>query len=461
MTKLYNILLCFLCCGLAISCSDDDGPKLPSVEERVEEAISTLRNDLTAPANGWRLEYRPTPESGVFLMILDFDAEGNVRIKSDVVDNNGEFLDQTITYRIDNALGLELILETYGVFHYLFEQDQASFGAEFEFLFDRKEGDNLVFESISDFFVPTVLTFEPAPAGAESAFSREIAENLDTYGTITTQIFGGDPPIQQLILEDRNVSVFWSIDLEKRNIFADVAGIGTTLAEVNANGRTTIGQNSGYALRDGKLVLLSPITFSLGGAQFTIEEIRLTDFQMTAPPLCASDVELGPSYSGQISGLGNVRLISSLYNSNGFGFQPNNAYTVNVIFVFDGEGNSLAQGGIIEEKFPEASAFAFLYGINPIDPNLPPNSIGLIMEDGSIYVREFEPTTTEGNKVSITFTENFYFDDGSVGLEDDLREITDLIFEGSDLYAFDLPSNANTVFRLFNPCNRYEVFLVQ
>ena len=182
---------------------------------------------------------------------------------------------------------------------------------------------------------------------------------------------------------------------------------------------------------------------------------------MTAPPLCPSDVELGPSYSGQISGIGNVRLVSSLYNSNGFGFQPNNAYTVNVIFVFDGEGNSLAQGGIIEDKFPEASAFAFLYGINPIDPNLPSNSIGLIMEDGSIYVREFEPTTTEGNKVSITFTENFYFDDGSVGLEDDLREITDLIFEGSDLYAFEFPSDANSVFRLFNPCNKYEVFLVR
>ena len=83
------------------------------------------------------------------------------------------------------------------------------------------------------------------------------------------------------------------------------------------------------------------------------------------------------------------------------------------------------------------------------------------MDDGSIYVRAFEPTTTEGNKVTIAFTEEFYFDDGSTGQEDDLREITDLIFAGGEIYASDWPIDGLTVFRLFNPCNRYELFLVQ
>ena len=462
MIKLYKIVIVLLCFSLTIACNDDDGPKLPSVEERVNEAISSLRNDLTAPANGWKLEYQPTPDAGVFFMLLNFEANGDVRIQSDVADNNGEFFDQTITYRIDNALGLELILETYGVFHYLFEQQQANFGAEFEFVFDRKEGENLLFRSATDFGVPTILTFEPAEAGAESGFSREIVENLEAFGTVTSQIFGGDPPIQQVILEDRNISVFWSINLEERNIFVDIAGIGTTVDEVLANGRVSVLQNTGYTFRDGKLVLLEPVAFTLGGQQFVIEEISLTDFEMTAPPLCNSDVQPGPKYTGRIAGVSNnVTIINSLLNSNGFGFQPNNAYTVNVIFVFDGEGNSLADGGIIEEKFPEASAFVFLYGINPIDPNLPPYSVGLIMEDGSIYVRAFEPTTTQGNKITVTLTDEFYFDDGSTGLEDDLREITDLIFADGELYASDLPADGINVFRLFNPCNRYEVFLVQ
>ena len=462
MIKLYKIPVIILCFSVIISCNDDDSPKLPSVEERVNEAISGLRNELTSPADGWILEYSPTPDAGVFFMLLKFDANGDVRIRSDVASNDGEFYDQTITYRIDNALGLELILETFGVFHYLFEQEQANFGAEFEFIFNEKDGDNLIFRSATDFGEPTILTFEPAPAGAESGFSREIVENLDAFGELTPQIFGGDPPVQQIILEDRNISIFWSIDLQKRNIFADIAGVGTTVEEVFANGRVNIGQNTGYTLRDGKLVLLNPISFVAGGQQVNLSEISLTSFEMTAPPLCNSDIELGPKYKGRIQGLSNnVSMINSLYNSTGLGFQPNNAYTVNVIFVFDGEGNSLAQGGILEEKFPDASAFAFLYGINPIDPDLPPYSIGLIMEDGSIYVRAFEPTTTEQNKVTVTFTDEFYFDDGSTDREDDLREVTDLIFEGSEIYASDLPTDGINVFRLFNPCNRYELFLVQ
>ena len=460
MIRLHKILAILLCCGVAASCNDDDGPNLPSVEERVNEAISGLRSELTTPENGWQLEYSPTPDAGVFFMLLDFDDNGDVRIQSDIADNDGEFYDETITYRIDNALGLELILETYGVFHYLFEQEQSTFGAEFEFIFDRKDGDNLLFNSATDFGTPTVLTFTPAAPGASASFSREIAENFDAFGANTSQIFGGDPPVQQIILEDRNISLFWSIDLARRTLLADIAGVGTTFEEVVANGLVGIGQNTGYFFRDGGLVLTDPVSFVAGGQQFTITTISLTDFEMTGPPLCESATEPGPSYRGQISGVSNVRIINSLLNSSGFGFRPNNAYTVNVFFVFDGDGNSLSEGGIIEQRFPGASGFAFLYGINPIDPNLPSYSVGLLMDDGSIYVRGFEPTTSVGNRVSITLTEDFYFDDGATGLENDLRDVTDAIFEGGEVYASQLPDDNATVFRLFNPCNRYELFLV-
>ena len=118
-------------------CEDDEGSRLAPVDERVSEAISNLRSELMAPADGWKLEYQPTPDAGVFLMLLDF-SESEVTISSDVPDDEGAYFEQTIPYRIDNALGLELILETFGVFHFLFEQDQASFGAEFEFIFQEK-----------------------------------------------------------------------------------------------------------------------------------------------------------------------------------------------------------------------------------------------------------------------------------------------------------------------------------
>ena len=135
---------------ISLGCSNDDGAKLPSVEDRVNEAVEELRESLVAPANGWRLDYRPTSQTGTYLILLDFNVDGTVRLQSDVTSNNGEFRDQVIAYRIDSSQGIELIMETYSVFHYLFELQQASFGGEFEFIFEGEEGDNLNFKSKTD-----------------------------------------------------------------------------------------------------------------------------------------------------------------------------------------------------------------------------------------------------------------------------------------------------------------------
>ncbi len=462
----FRLLFVILFSLVIISC-EDDGGDLPSVEERVSEAIDDLRDELTDPLNGWRLDYQPTPESGFFYILLDFTDDGLVNIQSDVADNEGEFFEQTIPYRIDNALGLELILETYGIFHYLFEQDQGNFGAEFEFIFLEKEGDNLVFESKSDVGARSRLTFVPATIDAPESFSREIAENLNAYDGLNTQIFGGDPPIQQLVLENQNISVFWSIDIAKRTMFVDIAAVGTTIEEVNQNQNdVTINHSTGYILLDGKLVLINPFTFSLNGQQITVDEIALNEFSTDGPSFCSLNMEATPVYKGDIEGIGEVTLLKSLFNSNGTGFQPmsDQAYGVNVIFVFDEEARSLAEEGSIFEYFPTATGFVFNYGLSSGD--LPANAVGLTVEDefGNFvtYLREFEATTTIGNKVQITLTDDFYYSE-TPGVDDEqnLRNITDEIFEGGEVYTFDLPVDGTAVFRLFNPCNRYELFLVQ
>ena len=99
----YLVIFIFLAL-VFFGCTTDDGPNLPPFEERVNTAITTLRTDLTSPSLGWRLEYKPTPESGVFFMLLKF-TDKDVTIQSDVVANDGFFFEQTIPYRIDNALG--------------------------------------------------------------------------------------------------------------------------------------------------------------------------------------------------------------------------------------------------------------------------------------------------------------------------------------------------------------------
>ncbi|MEQ8426085.1 MAG: DUF4302 domain-containing protein, partial [Cyclobacteriaceae bacterium] len=173
MHRFYKILVLLV---FALGACTENNSDLPPVEDRVREAVEGLRGDLLAPADGWRLEYQPTPESGTFLILMKFGADGNVNIQSDVPDNGGEFFDHTIPYRIDNALGLELILETFGVFHHLFELDQATFGGEFEFLYKRKEDQNLIFQSLSDGFNPTILTFTPAGPNDQNEFARELSQ---------------------------------------------------------------------------------------------------------------------------------------------------------------------------------------------------------------------------------------------------------------------------------------------
>jgi hypothetical protein len=181
---------------------------------------------------------------------------------------------------------------------------------------------------------------------------------------------------------------------------------------------------------------------------------------MNAPNPCPTEPNNYPRYRGTTPGLGDITMLSTLLNSDGQNFQPN-VYTVNVLFLFDDEGNSLSEDGIIAEKFPNASGFAFLYGVELINPDIPVYSLGFILDDGEIYVREFEPTQTEINRVQINLKNTFYHSGTpNPGDQQALIEVTNEIFAGSIVYAFEFPISGLSVFRLFNPCNQYEVFLV-
>jgi hypothetical protein len=162
------------------SCKDDDITVFDkSADERAAEAIAALKADLTEPANGWRVKYRPEQGSGSFYVIMKFTDDNKVNIKTDLGSNNGEFFNQTITYRIDNSLGLELIIQNYSFFSFLFEQDQATFGAEFEFNYANKTPDGaLVFSSKSDLSTPTTILFEAAQASDVNLLGTELSTNL-------------------------------------------------------------------------------------------------------------------------------------------------------------------------------------------------------------------------------------------------------------------------------------------
>lgn len=460
MVKKYFILLVISLASYA--CQEDDR-NLPTVETRVQAAIDNLRDQLTSPANGWKLNYQPTSGSGTFLMILDFQEDGTVQISSDLAANDGEFYEQTITYRIDAGLSLELIFETYAVFHYLFELDNASYGAEFEFLFEEENGGNLYFSSKSDVSEVSTIVFEPAGSEDLNAFSREIAENFDAYSGLSPRLFGGASPTQQLYLADRNLSVFWQIDLVKRTVFFDLAGFGGTIGEVVSGDYTSLQQESGYSFRDGKMVFDQPVQIPNGGQTLTLNEIALGDFSQNGEPLCPTGTENTPVYTCTVSGAGTGSLRKNLFSSGGLGFEPGWAYTVNIPFVFDADLNSLAETGSIAEKLPGATGFIMTYGFE--DDSIPANSVGFIMEtaDGrsELYLRSFLPSPI-GNSLGMSLTESYYYTATATPEEEQaLAEITDEIFAGGVVYAYELAVSGLTAFQFYNPCNAYEFVLVQ
>jgi len=74
-------------------------------------------------------------------------------------------------------------------------------------------------------------------------------------------------------------------------------------------------------------------------------------------------------------------------------------------------------------------------------------------------MRQFESIET-ANLIQMTLVDTVYISGGGYpDGEQKITNVTDDIFEGGHIYSFDFPQ-AN-VFRLFNPCNGYEIFLVR
>src|SRR5690606_22872283 len=137
---------------------------------RASEAIAQLRQELIGPENGWLVRYRPEQSSGMYYVLLNFRDDGKVIIQSDLGAENGRYFKDTVTYRVDSSLGLELVIDSYSFFSYLFEADQATFGAEYEFNYVNKTPDNqLVFQSKTDLNNPRdIIVFSPASSDAET-----------------------------------------------------------------------------------------------------------------------------------------------------------------------------------------------------------------------------------------------------------------------------------------------------
>ena len=211
MKKINNIIkhvLVVMALVLVAGCADNNVDPLfdQSVNERTDALKSEYLKALTSPENGWIGYYSPNKDFGVYSIVMDFDENGAVKIDSDYnqgVDNN------SITYRIDKSLKIELVLESFAVFHQIFSINNNNNGGEFVFNILSATENEIVLESKTDTGEDiTILTLRKA-----------LPEDLDLNPLIAIEdALTGEPDdtgLRNILLNDEKIGTF-TFDISTR-----------------------------------------------------------------------------------------------------------------------------------------------------------------------------------------------------------------------------------------------------
>ena len=447
------------------SCNDDSSQSIPSIEERIAQSSQALIDQLTEPDFGWRLNYKPSQNAGTFLILLNFDDDGTVRIQSDVPDENGIYLDQTVSYRVDQDLATELILETYAVFHFLFEQNRNSFGGEFEFIFEGEDSGNLIFSSKSDIGNVTELVFQPAGFSDDNLISTEIISQLAQGSYRTGSLAGINPtPIYQIYLPSDNVSVFASFDVNDRLTRVHGAAVGRTFTEVSTSTTTTaINSSTDISFIDEEVILENPVSFSIDGNSYTLSSFGGSNFQELDTSFCVGSTDTYISLDASLASIGSGEMTSTLFTSHSsFADEDTEFYQIDDLFMYDENNNSIQAD--VQAVFPNTIAFVLV--INGVPRGFQDGTFtGLgwvgVDETNSLefFLREISVTNTTGNLLEFSLENGTFINVAdSLDERDALFTLTDQVFEGGSLFGIELLSIDN-IFEVYNPCNGYRFFL--
>jgi hypothetical protein len=440
-----------VCVGL-VSCKDDDVAIFEkTADERAGEAIATLKQDLVAPANGWIVKYRPEAESGSFYLLMDFNEDNTVNIKSDLGYNDGEFFDQTVTYRIDNSLGLELIIESYSFFSFLFEQNQATFLAEYEFNFVNKTPDNaLVFNSKTDPDTPTILLFQEAGPNDINLLGTQLSANLN------------------LIAEDFNkFSASFKITYQNKDLifyvvsdnFSRVININSASRKTNFNATQNVNFSTPYILKGDSIVFDNAFSGTVLNNNVTLKGIKLSTFSEGTINVCPDPITIH-LWAGVTSANDVITLETTLEDASGpqFASASDFHYTPSLGYVFN---DGVSAGNQILQDLPGAASFQLYYNYD-IGNGTPFYAMGFYLQNANgeptFALRQFTPTITENN---IVF--NFAPDVQAFGNPNPDADINNVniylnaLTDGGNTYVFKVQDN---VFEFYNPCTRWSVLFI-
>jgi hypothetical protein len=432
------------------SCKDEDVNVFDkSADERAAEAIASLKQELVAPADGWKIKYRPEAESGSFYVLMDFDENNKVTIKTDLGAENGEYFEQTITYRIDNSLGLELILENYSFFSFLFEQDQATFGAEYEFNYVNKTPDNaLVFSSKTDEGVPTILLFEKASPTDDALLGVELSANLNALANDFKKFTSS----LTLTYENKDLAMYISLDERRRTLTVTSASLKTNTQTVK-----DINFSTPYLIQGDSIVFDQPLQGSILGSSISIRSLQLNEISEGSLAVCSDPIAIH-SYSGVTSQGDNVVLETGLVDVSGNSFaQLSDFYFSPLVYIFD---NGTSVSDRITTDIAGAVEMHLYYGYEIGDGTLL-YGIGFVIQnpDGTVTfaLREFTPVLTDNNIVFNFEPEVSIFGDPTTANVNNVNIYLDALTAGDKTYVFELNQG---VYEFYNPCSGWSFVFI-
>lgn len=440
MKKIINIL--FLCCVALTACDEDDIRVFEkTADERAAEAIAALKADLIAPANGWRVKYRPVDGSGSFYVLMKFFENNKVNIKSDLAADDKSYVNQTIGYRIDNSLGIELILENYSFFHYLYEQDQATFGAEYEFEFVNKTPDNaLVFVSKSDFTDKTTILFEPAAGSDQNLLGVTVSENLQRLSE-DLELFSSSVKIE---FTNKDLVLYGGFDPSKRTL-----SLTASTPKSNPQNIQFLNYSSGYIVQGGAIVFDSPIAGNFSGAGLSINSISLNTLSQGQVSVCANPTTLH-KYAGQTSGGDPVSFESTVVNAGGAGFTKDGQVFFAPLENIRNNGQFVYEE--IQADLTGAVQMSLLWNLTFEGQPLYAIGFALVNKNGSVTfaLKEFTPVL-ESNKITFNFKPGIKLirDQNPDANLDNLMKYIDPLVAGNTTFAYKY---SDSIYEFNNPC---------
>jgi hypothetical protein len=444
----YNILWFVII--LLVSCDDDNINVFDkTADERAAEAIAALKANLIAPPHGWKVSYRPVDNGGSYFVFMTFDANNKVTIETDLGANNGEFQQQTIGYRIDNSLGLELIFENYSFFSFLFEQEQATFGAEYEFNYVNKTPDNaLVFNSKTDIGQRSIILFREAAQNEKSFLAKSMSLNLDKFGE-PLNFFGSSSSVR-IAYTDKDLAVYFSIDAFRRIIeFNFISPTSNT-----ATGRA-LNHSTGYTLRRDSIVFDRPLQTVFNGSSIILRRLYLGALSETTVNYCTGVNATAPVFSGVTSANDNFNMETTLFNNAGAALRTDaEIYIADVQNIVTNNGERAATQITQDIK---GALVMVIYNNYAISATERLNAVGFLIQNDdettSIAVQKYT-STFAGNAVELVFdpTITYVRNPNTTADVSKMQIYLDLLMQGGKAYIYKLDDQ---FYELYNPCSRW------